>query len=135
MPALLLLQELPEVADHLHLLQPLLGELDVVLVFDRGDQLDQVKRVGRQVALEALVQLYLLGFDAQDLRRQLLQLFEIQRIAHLTHTPSWDPDAGSPASRCGLRSRMSSRSRTGRRPSGPCWPRSRGRIRGPGSRG
>src|SRR5438105_6401753 len=135
LPGAFLFQERPEVADDLHRLKALLGELDVVLVLDRRDQLDQVERVRGKVALEALVQLHLLGLDAEDLRRQLLQLLEVQLVTHLTHSPSWDPDAGSPASRCVRRSRRSSRSRTGRPPSGPCWARSRGRTRDPGSRG
>src|SRR5713226_3773645 len=51
----LLLQEFPEVADGLHLFELLLRQLDVVLVFDRRDELGEVERVGGEVALKAFV--------------------------------------------------------------------------------
>src|SRR5438067_140706 len=81
-PDVLRLQELPEVADHLHLLELLFGQLDVVLVLDGRDQLDQVERVGRQVTLEGNLHLDPLGIHAKDLAGQLLQLFEIEFLRH-----------------------------------------------------
>src|SRR5581483_1092324 len=45
------------------------------------DQLDEVERVGRQVAGKALVQLDLVRVDAEDLGGHLLQVFEVQ-LAH-----------------------------------------------------
>src|SRR5437879_5348965 len=75
-------QELPEVTDVLHLVEVLLGQLDVVLVLDRGDQLDQVERIGGQVPGEADVHLYLLGLDTEELGEKLQQLREVEFIRH-----------------------------------------------------
>src|SRR5205823_10241166 len=88
--SLLRQEELPEVADVLHLVELLLGQLDVVLVLDGRDQLDQVERVGRQVAGEADAHLDLLGLDAEDLGGQLLQLSEVVlgHGLHLLFSPS-----------------------------------------------
>src|SRR6266851_4446588 len=86
----LLLEIFPEVGDHLHLLELRFGKLHVVLVLDRGDELHQVERVGRQVASEALVHLHLVWVDAEDLRRELLQLLEFELACHcLSSLSSW----------------------------------------------
>src|SRR5216684_3393585 len=78
----LLLQELPEVADELHLLELFLGKLDVVLVLDGGDELDQVERVGGEVALKALVHLHLVRLDAENLGGELLKFLEVELAGH-----------------------------------------------------
>src|SRR5205814_2332376 len=77
------LERLPAVRNHLHLLETRLGKLHVVLVLDRGDELHQVERVGGQVASEALVHLHLVGVDAEDLGRELLQLLEVELRCHV----------------------------------------------------
>src|SRR5260221_9126936 len=78
----LLLQELPEVADHLHLLELLFGQLDVVFVLDRGDELDEVERVGGEVTLEALVELHFVRLDAENLGGEALEFFEVDLGGH-----------------------------------------------------
>src|SRR6266851_4287190 len=78
----LLLQKFPEVADGLHLFELFLRQLDVVLVLDRRDQLDEVERVGGEVALKALVHLHVAGFDAEDLGGELLKLLEVELRWH-----------------------------------------------------
>src|SRR5258707_9992448 len=78
----LLLQELPEVADDLHPLELLLGQLDVVFVLDGGDELDKVERVGGEVALEALVELHFVRLDAENLGGEALEFFEVELGGH-----------------------------------------------------
>src|SRR5260370_1249956 len=82
----LLRQELPEVADNLHLLELLFRQLHVVLVLDGGDQLDEVERVGREVLGEALVELHLVRVYAEDLSGELLQFLEIELRCHLPYS-------------------------------------------------
>src|ERR1700730_4448674 len=84
----LLLQKLPEVADQLHLLELRFGQLDVVLVLHSGDELDEVERVGREILGEALVELYLVRLNAEDLGGELLELLEIEWGCH-HKSPSW----------------------------------------------
>src|SRR5205823_11525765 len=80
--SLLRQEELPEVADVLHLVELLLGQLDVVLVLDRRDQLDQVERIGGEVLGETDVHPHLLGLDTEDLGGKLLKLREVEFIRH-----------------------------------------------------
>src|SRR5713226_9304889 len=71
----LLLEEFPEVADGLHLFELFLR------------QLDEVERVGGEVALKALVHLHVAGFDAEDLGGELLELLEVELACHVP--PNW----------------------------------------------